>query len=475
MSTKNNIFRLTGKVQHYQWGGFEYIPSLLGISNNGHEPYAEYWLGAHGNAPAMLADSTSLDNFLQQHPSLLGSRTQEKFGRLPYLLKILDVKDMLSIQVHPNKKAAEQEFAKENTSGVALNAPNRNYKDDNHKPELMTALSDFWLLHGFRNADSLIQTISAVPEFGFMLPLFEKGSYKALYEAVMTMPQQQVNATLQSLLDRIIPLYQANQLDKHLPDFWAARAALTFNQANNIDRGIFSVYLFNIVFLKLVQRDKNDNAGHIILPLVNKTEENVVFPLVLNVISRFWGEEIPRLEIEKRSSTYKSFKGIVFIEGLEIIEKNLNLSSIVYRGSISDIKKRVNQGFPVIVILPGIGDIVQFATIVCGYDDNEKRIITYIPEPDSYGAIPEHTFEEEWSQDDYFTILVFPKEMTEIFKNDLFEFNKSNRIYLETERLKIQGKFQESQNILNSFISSFKIFSVFMFLFFFGSARRTHA
>jgi len=203
-----------------------------------------------------------------------------------------------------------------------------------------------------------------------------------------------------------------------------------------------------------VQRDKNDNAGHIILPLVNKTEENVVFPLVLNVISRFWGEEIPRLEIEKRSSTYKSFKGIVFIEGLEIIEKNLNLSSIVYRGSISDIKKRVNQGFPVIVILPGIGDIVQFATIVCGYDDNEKRIITYIPEPDSYGAIPEHTFEEEWSQDDYFTILVFPKDMNEIFKNDLFEFNKSNRIYLETERLKIQGKFQESQNILNSFINN---------------------
>lgn len=203
-----------------------------------------------------------------------------------------------------------------------------------------------------------------------------------------------------------------------------------------------------------MQRDKNDNAGHIILPLVNKTEENVVFPLVLNVISRFWGEEIPRLEIEKRSSTYKSFKGIVFIEGLEIIEKNLNLSSIVYRGSISDIKKRVNQGFPVIVILPGIGDIVQFATIVCGYDDNEKRIITYIPEPDSYGAIPEHTFEEEWSQDDYFTILVFPKDMNEIFKNDLFEFNKSNRIYLETERLKIQGKFQESQNILNSFINN---------------------
>ncbi|MDQ6722936.1 MAG: hypothetical protein M3Z01_01545 [Thermoproteota archaeon] len=203
-----------------------------------------------------------------------------------------------------------------------------------------------------------------------------------------------------------------------------------------------------------MQRDKNDDAGHIILPLVNKTEENVVFPLVINVISRFWGEEIPTAEIEKRSVKYKNFKGTVFIEGLEIIEKKLNLSFIVYRGSLSDIKKRVSQGFPVIVVLPGIGETVQFATIVCGYDANENRVITYIPEPDSYGAIPEDKFEYEWSQDDYFSILIFPKDMDNIFKNDVFDFEKSNRIYLETERLKIDGKLQESIEILNSLINN---------------------
>ena len=197
-----------------------------------------------------------------------------------------------------------------------------------------------------------------------------------------------------------------------------------------------------------MQRDKSDDASHIILPLVNKTEENVVFPLVLNVISRFWGEEIPTDEIEKRTINYKNFKGTVFIEGLEIIEKKLNLSFVVYRGSLSDIKKRVNQGFPVIVVLPGIGDTVQFATIVCGYDANENRVITYVPEPDSYGAIPEDKFEDEWSQDDFFSILIFPKDMNDIFKNDVFEFEKSNRIYLETERLKIHGKMQESIDII---------------------------
>ena len=207
-------------------------------------------------------------------------------------------------------------------------------------------------------------------------------------------------------------------------------------------------------FYKVVQRDKNDNAGHILLPLVNKTEENVVFPLVFNVISRFWGEEIPAYEIEKKSVNYKNFKGTIFIEGLEIIEKKSNLSFIVYRGSISDIKKRVNQGFPVIVVLPGIGDTVQFATIVCGYDANENRIITYVPEPDSYGAIPEDKFQDEWSQDDFFSILIFPKDMVDIFKNDIFEFEESNRIYLEIERLKISGKLQESVNLLESLINN---------------------
>jgi hypothetical protein len=203
-----------------------------------------------------------------------------------------------------------------------------------------------------------------------------------------------------------------------------------------------------------VQRDKSDDTSHIILPLVNKTEDNVVFPLVLNVISRFWGEEIPTDEIEKRTINYKKFKGTVFIEGLEMIEKKLNLSFVVYRGSLSDIKKRVNQGFPVIVVLPGIGDTVQFATIVCGYDANENRVITYVPEPDSYGAIPEDKFEDEWSQDDFFSILIFPKDMNDIFKNDVFEFEKSNRIYLETERLKIHGKMQESIDLLNSIVNN---------------------
>ncbi len=250
MDTKNNIFSVHGKVQHYQWGGFSYIPQLLGIDNKKQEPFAEYWLGAHMNGPAVLENGETLDKYLSKHPEALGNDVLKRFGRLPYLLKILDVRDMLSIQVHPSKKSAEIEYAGETAKGIPLHAPHRNYKDDNHKPELMYALGEFWLLHGFSIPAKLLQTIERVPEFAFMIPVFGEKGYKGLYELLMTMDQQQVNDILQPVLDRIVPLYHDNKLQKSSPDFWAARASLTYNTPGIIDRGIFSIYLFNILHLQ---------------------------------------------------------------------------------------------------------------------------------------------------------------------------------------------------------------------------------
>jgi mannose-6-phosphate isomerase len=114
----------------------------------------------------------------------------------------------------------------------------------------MLALGDFWLLHGFKPVEKLQQVLQQTPELQFLLPVFEGGNYKALYETVMNMPQQEVNVHLQPLLDRIVPLYEQGTLNKSSEDFWAARAAGTFNEPGKIDRGIFSVYLFNLVHLK---------------------------------------------------------------------------------------------------------------------------------------------------------------------------------------------------------------------------------
>lgn len=257
MRQDNRVFKLKGKVQHYAWGGHSFLPLLLSIPNPVGRPFAEYWLGAHDNAPSELVfggaeaggSQDKLNQYIKEFPDTLGAHTTERFGRLPYLLKILDVKDMLSIQVHPSKKEAEKGFAKENKKGIPLNAPDRNYKDDNHKPELMVALSDFWLLHGFKPEDELKRILQRTPELNFLVPVFEKHGYQELYRTVMEMEPLKVNEILQPLLDRILPAYEGNRLSKREEDFWAALAALTFNEPGRIDRGIFSIYLFNLVNL----------------------------------------------------------------------------------------------------------------------------------------------------------------------------------------------------------------------------------
>src|SRR5687768_3783895 len=106
------LFRLNGKIQHYQWGGYDFLPGLLKIPNNERKPFAEYWLGAHDNAPAVIegTEPPLLNEYIRQRPEVLGEPVRKVFGKLPYLLKVLDVKDMLSIQVHPSKEAAKGEF-----------------------------------------------------------------------------------------------------------------------------------------------------------------------------------------------------------------------------------------------------------------------------------------------------------------------------------------------------------------------------
>jgi mannose-6-phosphate isomerase len=244
------MYRLNGIVQHYSWGGMELIPGLIGVSNDQSQPFAEYWLGAHPNHPSLLhEEKIALLHFIEKNPQALGNYTLGKFAGLPYLLKVLDVRQMLSIQVHPAKEAARENFLKEHNEGVAISAAHRNYKDENHKPELMVALGDFWLLHGFKPEVNMGVVFNATPELAPLREIYESHGLKALYEHVMYMDQQKVNGLLSPLMKRILPLYENGSLEKKEEDFWAARAALNFCKDNNYDRGIFSIYLFNLVYL----------------------------------------------------------------------------------------------------------------------------------------------------------------------------------------------------------------------------------
>ncbi|HEU4634168.1 MAG TPA: mannose-6-phosphate isomerase, class I [Flavisolibacter sp.] len=246
------LFKIKGVVQHYSWGGYEFIPRLLDIENTAQKPFAEYWLGAHPNHPSTAEEkSEKLSGLIEGDASgFLGEKITDRFSILPFLLKVLDVRQMLSIQVHPSKESAASGFAKENKKGIPVTASNRNYKDENHKPELMVALSDFWLLHGFKREEELRKTLEAIPGFSFLRPVFDTTGYKGLYEEVMTMDQGKVNEILQPMLEKLIPLYNNNELKRDSEDFWAARAAIHFGKDGNCDRGIFSIYFFNLVHLK---------------------------------------------------------------------------------------------------------------------------------------------------------------------------------------------------------------------------------
>jgi len=248
------ICRLIGTVKHYDWGGTSFIPDLLNKENSTRRPFAEYWLGAHQQDECRIiwpdGRSAFLKEYLANHPELLGTAVQKEFDQLPYLLKVLDVNEMLSIQVHPSKASAEKEFARENAEGIPLQAANRNYKDPNHKPELMVACSDFWLLHGFKQEREIKKILNLVPELNNLLPVYINNGYQGLYRYVMEMPQDDVNRLLEPLCRRIIPLYNEGKLNKNQESFWAARAANYFEQPGKIDRGIFSIYFFNLLQLK---------------------------------------------------------------------------------------------------------------------------------------------------------------------------------------------------------------------------------
>ena len=247
------MYRIKGVFQHYEWGGNTYLPGIFNMENAVKKPFAEYWLGVHSGGVSMVeldqGSFATLDSLINSNKNhYLGKSTYSRFGNLPFLLKILDVNKMLSIQVHPTKLDAEAGFLRENQSGIPLNAPFRNYKDDNHKPEIMVALSDFWLLHGF--ASNIEERLSQYDILHDFVQSFDERGIKGLYEAIMSLSQGEVNRRLSQRMAVVKKKYLQGILKKTSPDYWAARACMDFNNETNYDKGIFSIYLFNIVNLK---------------------------------------------------------------------------------------------------------------------------------------------------------------------------------------------------------------------------------
>lgn len=223
----SGVFPLVGVPQNYAWGGHEYLNELFQL-DQADKVIAEYWIGTHHRGPSKVKignDWKGLDTY----------------DKLPYLLKILDVNGMLSIQSHPNKEQALIGFEAENNASIPLDAKHRIFKDDNHKPELMVALGDFWLLHGFKSEDDIKSILQNVVGLSSLETYLSEG-IKNLFEHVMGLDESELHELLNPLKKY---LDESNFVDKNHPDYWAKKAFEDYG----FDSGIFGIYFFNLVYL----------------------------------------------------------------------------------------------------------------------------------------------------------------------------------------------------------------------------------
>ncbi|MDE1814173.1 MAG: tetratricopeptide repeat protein [Thaumarchaeota archaeon] len=181
------------------------------------------------------------------------------------------------------------------------------------------------------------------------------------------------------------------------------------------------------------------------IPIVK--EENICLPLVVSAVSKYWGVDLPLKEAAEIAKKYQNMKGSILIEGVELAERH-GLAGIIINSTLKELKKMIDIGVPPIVILPGVKDVVQHASLIVGYDETEKTIFHYIPEPEKIGAIPEKIFDEQWQEDDRLMILLVPQDILPDI--DTFDEKKikSNRLCFDGEKLRLQGKTGEAMEKL---------------------------
>jgi len=177
----------------------------------------------------------------------------------------------------------------------------------------------------------------------------------------------------------------------------------------------------------------------LLLPLVE--DENICLPLPINVVSRYWNIELPMAEAIESAKKYSEFNGSIIIEGIELAERH-GLSCKIVHSSLIELKKIIDAGIPPIVILPGIPEITQHASVITGYNDEEKTILHYIQKGNQEGeqqegAIPQDVFDREWSEEGKLLIIIAPVETLSDITLENNSQDKSNRLCFNSEKLNI--------------------------------------
>jgi mannose-6-phosphate isomerase len=239
--------KLINSVQNYAWGSHTALTDLYGIANPDNLPMAELWMGAHPKSSSRILNAEGQPQSLRDvidadKSALLGASVAERFGELPFLFKVLCAAQPLSIQVHPNKRASEIGFAKENAAGIPLDAAERNYKDPNHKPELVFALTPFLAMNAFREFAeivSLLQHVADVhPAIGEFLQQPDGERLSQLFASLLNMKGEEKAHALRVL---------QTALDREQGEPWQTIRLIA--EVYPDDSGLFSPLLLNVVKL----------------------------------------------------------------------------------------------------------------------------------------------------------------------------------------------------------------------------------
>ena len=276
--TGGALYRLKNTIKHYDWGSPEWLPALLGRKNPGRIPWAELWMGVNSAGPSRIAGAKAADDgdesagaaalpllselIEQNAEAFLGKKTAAGCAALPFLFKVEAIAKPLSIQAHPNRGQAREGFDRENREGIPLDAPNRNYRDSGHKPEIICALSPFAALCGFRKAAEII----------------------ALFEILCLCCE----GSLQDSLESLVTALKREDGNPH-KNFLAA----LFGMQNSVYEALGS---FIRKYRSLLERDFSEYRGEwelcAYLAGLYPADPGIMAPLYLNIIELSPGEAI---------------------------------------------------------------------------------------------------------------------------------------------------------------------------------------
>ncbi|KAG8889078.1 Mannose-6-phosphate isomerase [Tulasnella sp. 332] len=310
-----SVFQLIAGAQSYDWGKIgsispvgQYAQCSPGFQLDESKPYAELWMGTHPSmASKLLSSGETLKNHLKSRPELLGDKVRQKFGDdLPFLFKVLAIGKALSIQAHPDKELARRLHAERPDV----------YKDDNHKPEMAVAITEFSGFCGFLPVETIAQYLSMVEEFDTVVGKETSEAFRHVVSKEES-TQESIRVCLKDVfarvmgasddlvrmeLEKLIKRYEAGKerlVEKDVKD-----VVLELNRQYPADVGIFCVFLLNVVKLEAGQAmflAANDPHAYIYGDIIEcmATSDNVVragltpklrdVPTLVSMLTYKWG------------------------------------------------------------------------------------------------------------------------------------------------------------------------------------------